>query len=110
MRRSFVAAVVLTIAGLGGSALHALTPQNQCPGDCSPCLGPTDPFCTTTTIDASSSSGRFCVLCESPKGNCVDAQPGQSGKDQSCTVVTRGTIIVSCTNSGNQCTGSSVIP
>jgi hypothetical protein len=110
MRMSLVAAVALIIAGWDSSTLHALTPQNQCPGDCSPCLGPTDPFCTTTTMDASSSSGRFCVLCESPKGNCVDAQPGQSGKDKSCTVVTYGMTIVSCTNSGNQCTGSSVTP
>lgn len=40
----------------------------------------------------------------------LDAKLGQSGKDKSCTVVTQGTRVISCTNSGNPCTGSSVTP
>ncbi len=109
MRMRFVAAVVLSITAWGSSTLYALTPQNQCSGDCSPCLGPSDPFCSTTIDTSSNHSSRFCVYCESPTGNCQDATTGQTGKDQSCTVVTEGTRVVSCTNSGNPCTGSSSV-
>ncbi|HET7177139.1 MAG TPA: hypothetical protein VFI63_00475 [Solirubrobacterales bacterium] len=105
-----VAAVSLTIAGWGGSLLYALTPQNQCSGDCSPCLGPTDPFCSTTTLTDENNTGHFCVLCDKQTNNCRDAKSGETGKDDSCTVVTYGTRVVSCTTSGNACVGTTVTP
>jgi hypothetical protein len=108
MRMSFVAAVVLTIAGWGGATLHAsILPQNQCPGDCSPCLGADDPFCNTSTLD--DTNGHVCVYCESPTGNCFDSTAGQSGKT-SCKVVTYKTTVVSCTTSGSSCVGTTVTP
>jgi hypothetical protein len=90
----------------------AISPQNQCPGDCSPCLGDEDPFCTITVTSSGSggSSGSFCVLCETgpnnQPGNCRDANVGESGKDDSCTVVTDELRVVSCKTYGNNCTGT----
>lgn len=106
-RKRLVAAVALTLAGLGSSALYALEPQNQCSGDCSPCLGADDPFCNTTTLD--DTNGHVCVYCESPTGNCRDATTGQSGKT-SCTVVTYKMTVVSCSAFGSSCVGTTVTP
>lgn len=109
-RTSFVAAVVLVFAGWGSSAICAPMPQNQCSGDCSPCLGATDPFCSTTTLTDTNNTGHFCVLCDKQTNNCRDAKSGETGKDDSCTVVTYGITVVSCTTSGNACVGTTVTP
>jgi hypothetical protein len=106
-RTRFVMAVVLTIVAWGGSRLYALTPQNQCSGDCSPCLGADDPFCNTTTLD--DTNGHVCVYCTSPTGKCLDSTKGQSG-NTSCKVVTYKTTVVSCTAFGSACVGTTVTP
>ena len=83
-------------------------PQNQCPGDCSPCLGVDDPFCTRTSTTSSGGTGSyFCVLCAG--GECRDAQVGEKGKDASCTVTTEGTTVISCVTSGHACNGIAAV-
>lgn len=108
-RLRLTALFLLTFAA-SATAMAAPTPQNQCPGDCSPCLGPSDPFCSSDTLDNSTNSRNFCVRCDSPTSNCRDARAGETGKDASCTVVTEGMRVVSCTAAGNSCQGTTVTP
>ena len=86
--------------------------ENQCPGDCSPCLGPSDPFCANSGGGSGSggSSSNFCVLCESARGSCRDAKQGEAGKDQGCKVMSYENTILSCTAQGNSCHGTSITP
>lgn len=93
-------------------AWAGLVAENQCPGDCSPCLGPSDPFCTSGggSSGSGTTGGSFCVRCESARGNCRDALRGETGKNQSCTVITEGTTVISCTATGSTCQGTSVTP
>lgn len=101
-----VALGCLALAASRSPSLGTLAPQNQCSGDCSPCLGPSDPFCYTDTIYDNTNKSNFCVLCESPTGQCRDARVGEQGKDQSCDVKTIGIVVISCTYTGNTCQGS----
>jgi len=49
--------MTFALAMLGALATYAVEPNNQCSGDCSPCLGPVDPFCSGTGSDGGSGGG-----------------------------------------------------
>lgn len=108
------AAVLLGLWLATGSAAHAgLIPQNQCPGDCSPCLGPTDPFCTAGGGSGTGGGGgttTTCQICETiiyedgsfSEPRCASVGPGESGYT-SCSV-TRTATTVTCSATGTACT------
>lgn len=105
--------VLLSVGWIvAGPAAHAsLTPQNQCPGDCSPCLGEDDPFCPTGSGSEGPAGGgttcQTCVIELRSDGTvvgpeCQAAKPGDSGKS-SCKVTTSGDTIT-CKTEGTPCT------
>lgn len=110
-----LSAILLAIVSV---RLMALTSQNQCSGDCSPCLnsadGTIDPFCTTTDPTTDTSGSGSCFTCEIdvyPGGGmsapyCTSVAPGESGHT-TCTVTTTATK-TSCMTSGNGCVGASI--
>lgn len=108
--------LIRTCACLGLSALLVLVflpaanaqliPQNQCPGDCSPCLGEDDPFCRTTDSDGGGTSPSNCMFCKrwgnTSRKSCQEATSGERGRN-TCTVVWEGEIPISCSDSGTYC-------
>ena len=102
--------VFLVFASLCLPLAAAATPpvQNQCPGDCTPCLGPTDPFCPHG--DGPGSGGTvpggdsFCQWCKpdphhSNRPVCAGVDEGESGLTK-CTMVWDGMTPVSCSTAG----------
>jgi hypothetical protein len=49
--------MALALAMLSALSTSAVEPNNQCPGDCSPCLGPDDPFCSGTGSEGPGGGG-----------------------------------------------------
>jgi hypothetical protein len=106
------------IVGGSSNQSSAVTPQNQCQGDCSPCLnsasGTFDPFCSSTDPNPDTSGGTTCQICEVdvyPGGGmsapyCATVEPGEAGRT-ACQVTTT-TTKVSCLASGNSCVGASI--
>jgi hypothetical protein len=108
--------VVLCLAGFEAfapsraQALPIGPPPNQCPGDCSPCLGNNDPFCPTGTPTPSTT----CWACHwIDEGNGItlkacekadDREAGHTGCKEDLP------LMASCTFSGSNCTGSSTTP
>jgi hypothetical protein len=113
--------VVLVGLMLTGSVTRAvaLTPQNQCQGDCSPCLnsadGTKDPFCTSgdPTPDTNNNN-TTCQICQVDvyQGGvmsapyCTTVGAGETGR-AACNVTTTATR-TSCMASGNSCVGASI--
>jgi hypothetical protein len=106
------------LAVVSTARVAALTPQNQCSGDCSPCLnsadGTIDPFCTTTDPNSNNNSGATCLTCEIdvyPGGGmsapyCTSVAEGETGHT-GCAVTTTATK-TSCMTSGTSCVGASI--
>ena len=95
------------VLGFLPAASAQLVPQNQCPGDCSPCLGEEDPFCRTTDSDGGGAPGSTCMLCkpwpQDPKRkSCQIPDSGERGQN-TCTVVWEGTTPISCSATGTFC-------
>ena len=99
---------LVVFAFLAGTLqLGALTPQNQCPGDCSPCLGDDDPFCPHgDEPDGGTGPGGegSCQWCKPDPhyGNrpvCDSVEEGESGFTN-CTMVWVETTPVSCSTQG----------
>jgi hypothetical protein len=112
MTKLGVAAFVV-VAGMGLAEAAVPPPQNQCPGDCSPCLGPEDPFCggTPDPIDDGSSKCQTCEATTDAHGNivsmsCVVVDPGELGH-LSCTVTITASK-VSCKATGTVCGAASI--
>jgi hypothetical protein len=109
----------LVLASLSVGPAYALTSQNQCPGDCSPCLGPTDPFCPHGDDPGSGGTGSGgqgnCQWCKpDPNYNnrpvCAFVDEGESGMT-SCTVIWDEMTPVSCsTQGGYYCSYITVTP
>ncbi len=112
MRRRHVWLGLLGIV-VGGALTPAsatrATPQNQCPGDCSPCLGPSDPFCNGGSGNPPADNSTTCWLCSdvtapdgTKGGQCVKTNAGQQGFD-SCSQTSVGTFPSKCVAAGNSC-------
>ena len=72
----------------------AVTPGNQCPGDCSPCLGPTDPFCTGG--GSSGGSGGTSTSCYKCGGTYKPTLGGGMTYIATCDPVTNGDGATEC--------------
>lgn len=108
--RTFGLALLATaiLSVLTVSSARAVTGQNQCPGDCSPCLGDEDPFCPHGDDPGSGGTGPDgqgqCQWCKPNRnyGNrptCEYVEEGESGKTN-CTMVWEETTPVSCSTAG----------
>jgi hypothetical protein len=91
------------------AAIPITPPQNQCPGDCSTCLGPSDPFCDTSQPSAQ------CQVCQATNAGgvlrigCVFVGAGVSGH-LTCSTTTDAQGNTKCSTSGIGCTGITINP
>lgn len=106
--RQFRWACLLLVALLGISNVAESAvkppPQNQCPGDCSPCLGETDPFCEPSGPPTPATPGNcsVCGLNSAGQLDCLGVVEGQTGSD-TCGLITQGTKVVQCAAQGSSC-------
>ncbi len=109
--------VLLSLLGspFGGALAPARAavapPQNQCPGDCSPCLGHADPFCNPDPIPTTSGTCWACHWIDEGNGITLkacdradDQEAGRAGCKEDVP------LMASCTFSGAACTGQSTTP
>jgi len=87
-------------------------PPNQCPGDCSPCLGDNDPFCDSGPGGVPPQSSAQCQTCVATneggifRVGCAFVGTGEAGH-LTCSTTTDKTGKTTCTASGTSCTGVS---
>jgi hypothetical protein len=101
--------IVLSFAGAASASVPP--PKNQCPEDCSPCLGETDPFCEPTGPPIASTPDNcfVCGLNRSRQLDCLGVVEGQTGSDK-CGLVTMGPTVVQCKAEGSSCAYINVTP
>ena len=85
-------------------------PRNQCPGDCSPCVGQTDPFCDPSSFPPTPATPENCLKCgfdSQGKLTCLPVAEGETGSD-TCGLLTNGMTVVRCTAQGSFCAFTTV--
>jgi hypothetical protein len=88
-------------------ALPVHPPQNQCTGDCSPCLGAGDPFCNQSDPPIPTTP-QNCLICKNQpiagrlQLGCTGVEEGEIGTT-GCRTVTNGTTVVSCEGIDEAC-------
>lgn len=111
-RLRLACALAVVLCGpLTPASASVAPPQNQCPGDCSPCLGGLDPFCSTDPTDSNSGTCWACHWIDMGNGITLkacdaadDKEAGRKGCKEDLPVM------ASCTFSGGACTGTSTTP
>lgn len=97
--------LVVVFAVLLPDGSRGVTPQNQCPGDCSPCVSDIDPFCNhhDPWPDGPGQPG-LCQICRpNPAYNnrptCDEIRESESGRPD-CHTEWEGATPISCSESG----------
>jgi hypothetical protein len=103
---------ILLMLGVVGQAIATVAPPyNQCPGDCSPCLGVTDPFCDTTPDPTPQTTCWACHWIDEGNGIIVKAcDTANAGEDGHTGCKEDLPWMASCTFSGTACKGQTTTP
>ncbi len=92
--------VLVAALGMAVAASAAVAPpQNQCAGDCSPCLGASDPFCSPPDSPPPTTTPQNCYICKRDRSTmqltCAGVEAGEVGTT-GCGLTTKGTTVISC--------------
>jgi hypothetical protein len=103
--------VLLSVGATGEIRASVAPPQNQCPGDCSPCLGPSDAFCDTTPDPTPQKTCWACHWLDEGNGIMVKAcDEAATGEDGHTGCKEDVPFMASCTFSGSTCKGQTTTP
>lgn len=103
--------VALIVAVAASARASVAPPPNQCPGDCSPCLGPTDPFCDATPEPTPQNTCWACHWIDEGNGITIKAcETANAGEDGHTGCKEDLPLMASCTFSGNACKGQTTTP